>query len=398
MIFANTLSAYSTVMLTYFIVLFRLLPFINRLNGIRTGLAGCYPSLDIVHDFLRLDNKPFMAFGSLRFEGLNQEIHFNKISFSYPQHDEVVLKDIDLKLPKGKTLALVGSSGSGKTTLADLLPRFYDPTQGCIFLDGIDLREFDPVTLRRAMGIVSQDTFLFNASIRANIAYAHPDASDEEIFIAAKQANAYEFIDRLPNKFDTLIGDRGVLLSGGQKQRLSIARALLQNPQILILDEATSALDTVSEKLVQAAIENLSKDRTTLVIAHRLSTISRADQIAVLDHGKVVEIGTHDELLQKQGAYYRLYSLQFAQQDDEIQNLVADTQNRFSHEVRTNLNSLIISLQLLSDDLIDIPQEQNELLELSFTSAVNLIEKLEKYERLQQLTLSEESMLQNNFI
>ncbi len=397
-IFANSLAAYSTVMLTYFIVLFRLLPFINRLNGIRTALAGSYPSLDIVHDFLRLDNKPMMTYGSVLFEGLNQEIHFNKISFSYPQHDEVVLKEIDLKLRKGKTLALVGSSGSGKTTLADLLPRFYDPIEGRITLDGIDLREFDPVTLRRSMGIVSQDTFLFNASIRSNIAYAHPDASDEEIFIAAKQANAYEFIDRLPNKFDTLIGDRGVLLSGGQKQRLSIARALLQNPQILILDEATSALDTVSEKLVQAAIENLSKDRTTLVIAHRLSTISRADQIAVLDHGKVVEIGTHDELLQKQGAYYRLYSLQFAQQDDEIQNLVADTQNRFSHEVRTNLNSLIISLQLLSDDLIDIPQEQNELLELSFTSAVNLIEKLEKYERLQQLTPSEESMLQNTLI
>jgi len=231
------------------------------------------------------------------------------------------------------------------------------------------------------MGIVSQDTFLFNTSIRNNIAYAYPEATEEEVMDAAKRANAWEFIDSLPQKFETLIGDRGVLLSGGQRQRISIARALLQNPEILILDEATSALDTVSEQLVQAAIENLSQDRTTLVIAHRLSTIRRANQIAVMAHGKVVEVGSHEALLQKKGAYHRLYNLQFDQPQSVTQDALVEAQNRFSHEVRTNLNSLIVSLRLLSDELEDIPEEQNELLELSFTSAVNLVERLEKYEQ-----------------
>ena len=225
---------------------------------------------------------------------------------------------MSLYLPRGTTLALVGSSGAGKSTIADLLPRFYDPISGHITIDGVDLREYDLQSLRKAMGIVSQDTFLFNDTVGNNIAYGKPEASGEEIMTAAKRANAYEFISKLPQEFDTLIGDRGVMLSGGQRQRLAIARALLQNPEILILDEATSALDTVSERLVQSAIDDLSRDRTTLVIAHRLSTVQKADQIAVLDQGCVVEVGTHEELLQKGSYYSRLYSMQFSERSSAI--------------------------------------------------------------------------------
>ncbi|MER3478097.1 MAG: ABC transporter ATP-binding protein, partial [Leptolyngbya sp. ERB_1_2] len=225
---------------------------------------------------------------------------------------------VDLWLPKGTTLALVGSSGAGKSTLADLLPRFYDPTAGRILIDDRDLKDFELRSLRRSMGIVSQDTFLFNDSVRNNLAYARRTASDDEILEATKRANAYEFIIKLPQGFDTLIGDRGVMLSGGQRQRLAIARALLRDPEILILDEATSALDTVSERLVQSAIDELSRDRTTLVIAHRLSTVQKADQIAVLDQGCVVEVGTHIELLKQGGLYAQLYAMQFSEEPQTV--------------------------------------------------------------------------------
>lgn len=312
--FASQLDTLSTVLLTYLLILFRLLPFVSQLNSARGTFANLAPSVAVVHEFLRRDNKPFMQKGQQLYSGLNQGIRFENLSFRYPGHDRQVLDQVNLWLPKGTTLALVGSSGAGKSTMADLLPRFYDPTEGQIKIDDRDLKEFDPCSLRRSMGIVSQDTFLFNDSVRNNIAYACPDVTDAQIIDAAKRANAHEFIVKLPEGFETMIGDRGVMLSGGQRQRLAIARALLRNPEILILDEATSALDTVSERLVQQAIEELSRDRTTLVIAHRLSTIQKADQIAVLDKGQVVEVGTHTELLKLGGHYANLYSMQFSEE------------------------------------------------------------------------------------
>lgn len=316
--FRGQLESLSTVLLTYLLVLFRMLPLVGQLNNARSVFANLAPSVAVVTDFLRRENKPFMSKGHVPYRGMREGIRFEKLEFTYPGHDRQVLNQVDLWLPKGTTLALVGSSGAGKSTLADLLPRFYDPIAGRILIDDRDLREFEIRSLRQSMGIVSQDTFLFNDSVRNNLAYARRDATDDQIIEAAKRANAYEFIVKLPEGFETLIGDRGVMLSGGQRQRLAIARALLRDPDILILDEATSALDTVSERLVQGAIEELSRDRTTLVIAHRLSTIQSADQIAVLDQGRVVEMGTHTELLKQGGLYAQLHSMQFSEEPQTV--------------------------------------------------------------------------------
>ncbi|MCU0544653.1 MAG: ABC transporter ATP-binding protein/permease [Oscillatoriaceae cyanobacterium Prado104] len=371
-IFANEIESISTVLLTYLLVLFRLIPLISQLNSSRSQFANTSASVEVVNDFLRREGKPFMPNGTIPYTRLRTGIHFNNISFSYPNHKNLVLKGIDLYLPQGTTLALVGSSGSGKSTLADLLPRFYDPTEGNIAIDGTDLRDFELKSLRKAMGIVSQDTFLFNASVRDNIAYARQDATDEEIIAAAKGANAYEFIEQLPQGLDTQIGDRGVILSGGQRQRISIARALLQNPEILILDEATSSLDTVSEKYVQTAIEKLSCDRTTLVIAHRLSTVQKADKIAVIDRGQIVEVGCHEELLTKGGYYTRLYSMQFAEETARDEALI-----RGSYEIRTRLTPMIAFLKLLADEMVDSPEERDELIRESYHSAANILKTLE---------------------
>ncbi len=309
--FNGPIETISTLLLTYLLVLFRMLPFVSQLNSQRSSFANASPSVKVISEFLRRDNKPFMARGLKEFTGLTTGIEFKNLGFRYPGNEDWTLQDVNLTLPKGKTLALVGSSGAGKSTLADLLPRFYDTDRGNIFLDEYNIQDFDLRSLRMRMGIVSQDTFLFNDTVAHNIAYGCDWATRDDVVEAAKRANAYQFIVELPKGFDTEIGDRGVLLSGGQRQRLAIARALLKNPEILILDEATSALDTVSERLVQQAIDELSRDRTVLVVAHRLSTIQNADQIAVFEKGRIVEVGTHSDLLKLNGAYTRLYELQF---------------------------------------------------------------------------------------
>ncbi|MEK7705256.1 MAG: ATP-binding cassette domain-containing protein [Myxococcota bacterium] len=237
-------------------------------------------------------------------------VRLEQVTFSYGARP--VLEGIDLELPVGSMVALVGSSGSGKTTLANLLPRFYDVTGGRIVIDGRDIRDVTLASLRAQMSIVSQETFLFNATVAANIAYGQPQMPMERIRHAAATAYAVEFIERLPHGFDTVIGERGVTLSGGQRQRLAIARALLKDTPLLILDEATSNLDIESERYVQQALDELMRGRTSLVIAHRLSTVRRADLIAVLKNGRIVERGRHDQLLAQGGEYARLYELQFA--------------------------------------------------------------------------------------
>ena len=379
--FAAQMENLSAILLTYLLVLFRLLPIVSGLNGIRNQIAKGSASFQMAFDLWRRDNKPIMERGSLEFNSLEKGIFFEGISFSYPGHSNLVLKNVEISLPKGTTLALVGSSGAGKSTFADLLPRFYDPTSGSIAIDDTDLRQFDLRSLRKAMGIVSQTTFLFNDTVKNNILYARPEATEEELIEASKQANAYDFIMELPKKWETEIGDRGVMLSGGQRQRLAIARALLQKPEILILDEATSALDTVSERLVQEAIDRLSSDRTVLVIAHRLSTVQKADKIAVLERGEVVEVGTHTELLEKEDGYYRrLYSMQFADEVEEGTQMNEKVLAKASYEARSFLNSIIGSLRLLADDIVDTPEEQGELTEQAYQSAVSLLRTLEVFE------------------
>ena len=380
-LFADQITNVSAILLTYLLVLFRMLPMVSQINSSRNAIAKGSASFNMAVDLWRRDNKPIMKPGSIPFQKVKSQIHFYEISFSYPGNDNLVLKNVDISLPRGKTLALVGGSGAGKSTFADLLPRFYDPTSGCITIDGIDLREFDITSLRKKTGIVSQTTHLFNDTVKNNIIYASPDATEDEIIEAVRQANAYDFIMDLPKQWDTQIGDRGVMLSGGQRQRLAIARALLQDPEILILDEATSALDTVSERLVQKAIDQLSRDRTVLVIAHRLSTIQNADQIAVLDQGKLVEIGTHSELLEKESGYYRhLYYVQFGSQSEADERINQETLAKTSYEARGFLNKIMGSLTLLANEIVDTPEEKIELTQEAFQSSISLLRTLEKFE------------------
>jgi subfamily B ATP-binding cassette protein MsbA len=262
--------------------------------------------------FTILDAEPDIvdAPAAVDIDGIHEGIEFRNVSFKYDSSD-YVLRDVEFKVKKGQAVAIVGPSGAGKSTLVDLIPRFYDPTEGCVLLDGRDLRGVTVKSLRGIMGIVTQETVLFNDTVRNNIAYGMEDVPLSKVIDAAKAANAHDFIDALPHGYDTVIGDRGVRISGGERQRLAIARAILKDPEILIFDEATSSLDTESERLVQDAIERLLSHRTNFVIAHRLSTVTNADLIVVIDEGKLVEMGRHEDLLAAGSVYRRLYDLQF---------------------------------------------------------------------------------------
>ncbi|MEQ1679960.1 MAG: lipid A export permease/ATP-binding protein MsbA [Nitrospira sp.] len=288
---------------------------VRKLSGANNLIQQALAAAERVFDVLDMKTEQAQTQGMVPLAGIHRAIEFQGVSLRYEGQKIPALTKVDLTITPGEVIALVGSSGSGKTTLVSLLPRFYEPTTGRIVIDGVPLDAYELQSLRAHIGIVSQEIVLFDDTIRNNIAFGRTGASQAEVEQAAKLAYAHDFILRIPDGYDALIGERGLKLSGGERQRLAIARALLRDPPLLILDEATSALDTESERIVQLALTNLMKNRTTLVIAHRLSTIQNADRIVVLDGGTIVEVGSHEDLLRQGGSYHRLHTLQFQSEE-----------------------------------------------------------------------------------
>jgi subfamily B ATP-binding cassette protein MsbA len=303
--------------LGFLFIIFQIMPPIKELSNVANRLqestAAASRVFEVIDEPISVTSSP----KSKVFHGFNDKIVFDNVSFYYERNHVDILSNVDFQVNRGEIVALVGPSGAGKTTLVDLLPRFYDVTSGAILIDGVDVRDYELKSLRNHIGIVTQDSILFNDTIKNNISYSFEAPKDDEIIEAAYAANAHEFIIKLPNGYNTIIGERGLKLSGGQRQRLSIARVLLKNPPIMIFDEATSALDSESEILVQDAIEQMMKNRTTFVIAHRLSTVRKANKIVVIDEGKIVQIGRHNQLITDvNGLYHKLYSLQFMMDEE----------------------------------------------------------------------------------
>ena len=302
--------------LTFIFFLFRSYDPMRKLsrlhNAMEQALAAAHHVWEAMDEHAEIPERE----AAVELGTLSREIELRAVSFGYDNEAKSVLRDVTLHVPAGHMVALVGESGGGKSTLTKLLPRFHDPDSGAVLWDGTDLRDAKIASLRRQIGLVTQETILFNDTVRYNITYGRPDASQQEIEEAARIAFAHDFIVELPKGYDTIVGERGIFLSGGQRQRLAIARAILVDAPVLVLDEATSALDAESERLVQQAIANLVRDRTTVVIAHRLSTVRRANKIVVMEAGRIIESGTHAELLARGGQYRRLYELQFAEEEE----------------------------------------------------------------------------------
>ena len=296
---------------TFALVVIRLTPKLSEFNSRRVFVSAEFYNVESVTEFLGKLDKPYLENGWRVFTRLSLGIELRNVSFQYPGREDMAVSDLSFAIPIGSTTAIVGESGAGKSTLVDLVLRLYDPHQGTITLDDVDLREFDYQSWRRKVGVVPQDGFLFNASVSENIAFGNLDATERQIEEASRRASAYDFITALPDGFDTSIGESGELLSGGERQRIAIARAIVRDPEILVFDEATSHLDVVSERLIQQAIADLSHDRTVIIVAHRLSTIRHADNIVVLDGGRLVEQGSHQELMDRLGKYWEFHNDQY---------------------------------------------------------------------------------------
>ena len=296
----------------FILLLFAMLQPIRKLSNVNVVFQNGIAAAERVFSILDNENKIVQRKNPIHIDDFNSSIKFKEVDFKYAGNENMILENINLEIKKGQTVAIVGKSGAGKTTLSDLIPRFYDPYNGNIFIDNNDVKDYSLKSLRSLIGIVTQNIILFNDSIKNNIAYGSKNANDKELTNALKSANLYDLVSKLDRGINTIIGENGIKLSGGEKQRLSIARALVKNPQILILDEATASLDSESEKKVHHAIDNVIKDRTVIVIAHRLSTIINADKIIVMDKGRIVEQGNHLELINLDGIYKKLYELQYS--------------------------------------------------------------------------------------
>lgn len=310
LIFGDRIAEVLPTVLVFVFVIARLMPRLGHVTRIRANLHSFWPSARHTIEFLRRDDKEFARKGGMPFSKLRDGIVFKNVRLDYVTGERPALRDASFRIGRGEAVALVGESGAGKSSIVDLVLGLYDPTNGEILVDGVPLARLDLETWRHRIGVVSQDTFLYPASVRDNIAFGKPDASDDEIAAAAKTANAHEFISRLEKGYDTVLGDRGYRLSGGQAQRVALARAILRDPDVLILDEATSDLDSHSERLIQDALQTFRQGRTAIVVAHRLSTIRGADRILVMHEGRLVEQGTHDELVAQGGPYAKFWRLQ----------------------------------------------------------------------------------------
>ncbi|MDF5718864.1 MAG: ABC transporter ATP-binding protein [Rhizonema sp. NSF051] len=303
--------SYLPTLLTFIFILYRLQPQVKQLDGARVSLMALTSAVDEVMSLVDRTNKPYIHSGDVAFNNLKQGIYFESVSFLYNGLENPAVSDISIGITQGKTTAIVGPSGAGKSTIIGLICRFYDVTSGKIYIDDLPLKELNLSDWRNQIAIVSQDVYMFSTTVLENIGYGELNATKNEIIAAAKLANAHEFISQLPQGYDTKVGDRGVRLSGGQRQRIALARAIVRNPQILILDEATNALDSISEHLIQEALNTLSQNRTVIVIAHRLSTIEQADRIIVLNEGRAIEQGNLRQLLELDGMFAQLYRLQY---------------------------------------------------------------------------------------
>jgi ABC-type multidrug transport system fused ATPase/permease subunit len=381
---------FTPILLTYFIILLKLFPFISQLTNVYTQFTSNFPSVEIISNFLDTTNKPITKSGNRIFTKLSSGIELQSVTFAYPREAKIVLDKINLWIPQGKTIAIVGSLGAGKSTIASLLSRFYDPIEGQILIDDKNIKEYNLTSFRRAIAVINQETFIFNNSLLYNLTYGLNSITQAEINIAIKKANADEFINNFPQGLETEIGNHGVTLSVGQKQKIAIVRAILRNPELVIIDEEANTFDTVTEKLITAAMTELCRDRTALVITNRLPILKNADQILVLNQGKIMEVGTHQELLEKGDFYHRFYSTQFKSSRQSPQpplaqkiakKLAHQTNSNLSAEILNHLDSLLSSLHLINERLFANDQEENKILDVSYQSAKNMLASLKEYQR-----------------
>ena len=388
---SQTTSEIFPALLLYLAIICRLIPFISQFNSARLQFSNTRSSVAIVANFLTETNKPISASGNITFSYLQTGIEFKAVTFAYPQQAQIILDKISFSIPQGKTIALVGFSELEKSILADLLTRLYQPIEGQILFDGKELQEYDTYSLRKAIAIISSNTFLFNKSLAENIAYGATNASHLDIINAAKKAEIWQFINQLPAGLETQVG-RGLTLSEYQKQKISIARAWLRDPKILIVDEPITIFSAknLDPDSIPSALETFCRERTTLIITKQLHLAQQADQIVMFNQGKIIEAGTHQQLLEQGDLYPRLYSKQFKinQQSRQLklaqkiaQKLYQQSNDSLSLEIRNHLNTLLKHLDVINSDLFNDEQSQNKILDESYQSAQDMLASLKEYER-----------------
>jgi len=389
-LYAQQIQIFVPILIVYFLILFQLLPQIDRLKNTRSRLANNQSSIEVVANFISEVGKPIIKSGNTIFTNLQTKIEFENVTFAYPNQAQIVLDKISFNITKGETIALIGAAGAGKSSLVSLLSRLYEPIEGKIIIDGKDITEYSLSSLRKSIITITQEPFIFSKSILDNLTYGLENIDEADVMDAAQKTKADDFINQLSQGLKTRVGDQETDLSEVQRQLISITRALLCNPAIVILDEPLATLSKLEQKTVQNALNELCRDRTTIVITNQLATIKKADRIIVLNKGKIIESGTHQELLKNGNLYKRMCSAQFKTSQQSHQQLLAkkiskklarQANSNLSYEIRNNLNSLLNYLQLVNEGLIKDDQEQERILDESYQSAKNMLASLREYER-----------------